>query len=53
MTLAKLALVDNMITYRIQRRLTAGAACENLKARCPYFYAAAKGFSDLCAPLAF
>ena len=35
--------------FRIQRRLTAGAACENLKARCPYFYAAAKEFSDLCA----
>jgi hypothetical protein len=34
---------------RIQRRLNAGAACENLKARCPYFYAAAKEYSELCA----
>ena len=37
-------------TCRIQRRLNAGAACENLKARCPYFFAAAKDVAELCAP---
>jgi hypothetical protein len=35
---------------RLQRRLTAGAACENLKARCPYFFTAVKQYCQLCAP---
>eukprot|EP00892_Ulva_mutabilis_P006716 jgi/Ulvmu1/4416/UM002_0141.1 len=37
----------NFLGDRIQRRLTAGAACENLKARCPYYYSMAKEFCAL------
>lgn len=36
------------VSCRIQRRLTAGAACENLRARCLYYYSVASKFCSMC-----